>query len=64
MKYLLEGLLILIKYWPESTDGSAQHDVLYVGGEREKMSAEDVQMLLAIPCWHYNEGCECWQFNT
>jgi hypothetical protein len=54
MKYLFEGLQILMKYWPEATDANAEHEVIYLGGEKESMSSADADTLLAIPHWHYH----------
>jgi len=59
MKRLLEGLQILAKYWPDG-DVSAEHDVIYVGGPKEEMSAEDVALLEAIRGWFYEDQYDCW----
>lgn len=64
MKYLFQGLQILMKYWPESTDANAQDGELFVGGDKSQMSQEDVDALLALPYWHYHDEFDCWYFAT
>ena len=65
MKYLYEGLQILMKYFPDETSMYTKHNVLYVGGNIGEMTLEDADDLEAIPNWEYDaDYTECWTYRT
>lgn len=61
---VVDGLNILRKYWPNS-DVSAEHDVLYAGGDQAKVQMQpgDLELLEKLH-WRYNSTFDCWQRYT
>lgn len=60
MGSILEGLTILIKYG--DGDFSAEHDVVYAGGDTE-ISEEDKKKLEGL-LWFYDNEFQCWSTFT
>ena len=64
MKDLLEGLLIISKYEPNSAT-AAEHDEIYAGGEKTKnnATAEEKEQLKKLG-WMWIEEYKCYQIFT
>jgi hypothetical protein len=54
-KKWIEVFTILVKYNPQAGIAGAGHDIVYLDGEIEKMSAEDNKRMEKLGC-HDNEG--------
>ena len=60
MKTVVEGLQILLKYFPDG-DIAAEHDVIYAGGDNDDVSISDEDMKrLEELRWHYDESLPSW----
>lgn len=55
---LIEALQIIKKYEPEASVAGADHDIIYLGGDPEKISPEDTKRLDVLGC-HVQDGCWC-----
>ena len=60
MKTVVEGLQILLKYFPDGYV-SAEHDIIYAGGDNDEVSIseDDVKRLEELR-WHYDKSLPSW----
>lgn len=61
LEKLLYGLMVLSKY--DSSDVTAEHDIIYAGPHSEKVSEGDAKQLKELG-WHLDSEASGWAFFT
>lgn len=56
MKKLIEILTILSKYYPDAGIAGADHDIIYLDGDPEKVTEEDVKRLDELGVFEQDDG--------